>query len=44
MEELDQDVSWLDDQLYNIDTDELEQYRQDLFDSEQDVSNVESEG
>lgn len=43
MEELDQDVSWLDDQLYNIDTDELEQYRQDLYDSEQDVSNEEME-
>jgi hypothetical protein len=44
MDELDQDVSWLDDQLYNIDTDELEQYRDELYDSEQDVSNVESEG
>ena len=43
MDELDQDVSWLDDQLYNIDTDELEQYRDELYDSEQDVSNVESE-
>jgi hypothetical protein len=43
MEELDQDVSWLDDQMFNIDTDELDQYRQDLYDSEQDVSNVESE-